>query len=102
MLPCMKPAGRVIAARFLAPDIVSRNKHGFSIPVDHWLRGPLAAVTQEILLELPTGARQCFNQEKVRRLVEDHRSGRANYGARLWLLITFYLWHWIFLERELG
>jgi asparagine synthase (glutamine-hydrolysing) len=93
---------KVIAARFLPPEIVFRTKHGFAIPVDQWLRGPLAALTQEILLKVPTGARQYFNQEEVRHLVEGHLSGRESSGARLWLLINFYLWYRIFLEQELG
>jgi len=92
---------KVIAKSFLPPEIVSRKKHGFAMPVDDWLRGPLAALTQEILLKVPTGARRYFNQEEVQELVASHLSGRKSYGGRLWLLINFYLWHRIFLERDL-
>jgi asparagine synthase (glutamine-hydrolysing) len=91
-----------IGLRFLPPEIVRRPKQGFAIPVDQWLRGALAAFTREVLLEVPTGARNYFAQAEVGRLVETHRSGRRNVGSRLWLLINFYLWYRTFLERDLG
>jgi asparagine synthase (glutamine-hydrolysing) len=91
-----------IGTRFLPAEIVRRPKQGFAIPVDQWLRGSLAGFARDVLLEVPTGARKYFDQEAVGRLVEAHRSGQRNVGSRLWLLINFYLWHRIFLERELG
>ena len=93
---------KVIAARFLPPEIVLRKKQGFAIPVDEWLRGPLAALTKEVLVDVPTGARQYFTQTEVDRLVEAHLSGRENHGPRLWLLVNFYLWYRVFLERVLA
>jgi asparagine synthase (glutamine-hydrolysing) len=93
---------KTIATGFLPPEIVFRRKQGFAIPLGSWLRGPLAGLLREVLLEVPTGSRELFAQSEVQRLVEGHLSGRENHGTRLWLLLNFYLWHRIFLERELG
>jgi asparagine synthase (glutamine-hydrolysing) len=93
---------KTIAAGFLPPDIVFRQKQGFAIPLGAWLRGPLAGLMREVLLEVPTGSREFFARSEVQQLVEGHLSGRENHGARLWLLLNFFLWHRIFLERELG
>ena len=93
---------KTIASSFLPPEIVFRRKQGFAIPLDAWLRGPLAGLMREVLLEVPTESRQFFALPEVQRLVEGHLSGRENHGPRLWLLLNFYLWHRMFLERDLG
>ena len=36
----------------------------------------------------------------VRQLVDEHLSGRRDYGQELWLLLIFELWHRNYLESE--
>jgi hypothetical protein len=41
-----------------------------------------------------------LNPTAVRQLVDEHLSGRRDYGQELWLLLIFELWHRNFLEKS--
>ncbi len=74
---------------YLPDDILYRKKMGFSIPLSEWFRGPLlqrlrAAVLSSRLLD--TGL---FNAAFLREMVDQHASGRRDYGAALWSVLMF-------------
>lgn len=52
--------------------------------------------------ELVLGERACqrgyFNMEELRRLVEEHMSARANHQQVIGLLMTFELFHRLFID----
>jgi asparagine synthase (glutamine-hydrolysing) len=73
----------------LPQQVLYRPKMGFAVPLARWFRGPLRqrvreALTGERLLE--TGI---FEPAYLRRLVDDHQSGRRDYSAPLWTLLMF-------------
>jgi asparagine synthase (glutamine-hydrolysing) len=75
------------------PDgVVRRRKKGFGLPLDHWLRGELGSHARDVLLDPATLARGLTRAEGVRRLLDEHRSGRANHEDALWALLM--LEHW--------
>jgi asparagine synthase (glutamine-hydrolysing) len=76
----------------IPPDIAGRRKEGFSIPVKHWLKGPLRPMLEEHLSPVALARRGWFRPAAVRRLVDDHLSGKANHSHKLWGLIV--LEHW--------
>jgi len=78
---------------FLPPGIADRRKKGFSVPVERWLRGELAPLVRELLVESPRGVVERFRPEEIRRLFDEHVSGRRRHGFRLWNLLCFELWH---------
>ena len=71
-----------------------RPKTGFGVPLDAWFRGELRDYAHDTLLGSSSTSRLTayVRPEVVRRLVQDHQSGRANYGHRLWALICFERW----------
>ncbi len=74
---------------YLPDDILYRKKMGFSIPLSEWFRGPLlqrlrAAVLSPRLLD--TGL---FNPVFLKEMVDQHASGRRDYGAALWSVLMF-------------
>ena len=42
----------------------------------------------------------CSIPPPSRRLAEEHRTGRAEHGERLWLLVNLEIWHRVFLDGE--
>jgi hypothetical protein len=44
--------------------------------------------------------RGLFQHRELVRLTSEHRSGAADHGERLWLLVNLEIWHRVFLERE--
>lgn len=73
---------RMLAKRWLPPDLDINRKQGFSIPINEWLRdeGELG------LMARMEGLPSVINRDEVRSLVRGHIAGRAN-GGRLFALI---------------
>jgi asparagine synthase (glutamine-hydrolysing) len=77
---------RRLADRYLPPQIVHGRKRGFTVPIDRWLRGPLAGwcadrIADPILYEtLP------IHRDRVEALMKSHLRGERNAHPMLWAL----------------
>jgi asparagine synthase (glutamine-hydrolysing) len=92
---------RKLAARVGVPQkVLNRPKQGFALPLVHWMRGELKDDLLPILLEARTLGRGYFNPKAVRRLLDEHRRGRRDHSAQIWMLLMFELWHRNFLESR--
>jgi len=89
------------AFRPLVPrPILTRPKMGFPVPVGRWLRGPFWPVVEEFVLGPRALGRGLLDGAFVRELAEEHRSGRAFHGDRLWLLVNLEVWNRVFVDGE--
>ncbi|HXH09632.1 MAG TPA: asparagine synthase (glutamine-hydrolyzing) [Alphaproteobacteria bacterium] len=84
----------------LPAPILERPKQGFSIPLRAWLRGPLAPLARELLVEHPRGLREFFDLGVIQRLYASQMSGRRNHAHRLWALMLFELWYRLMIEQH--
>jgi len=55
---------------------------------------------KDILLDERTLSRKYFNRNFIIRMVEDHMTYRKDYTQLIFLLLTFELWHRIFIDEE--
>jgi asparagine synthase (glutamine-hydrolysing) len=76
----------------LPTAVTSRAKQGFEIPVDAWLRGPLADVFESTVLDPANRASDFLDQGEARRLYQSHRRGSGRHGSVLWSLLIFARW----------
>jgi asparagine synthase (glutamine-hydrolysing) len=87
----------------LPQHIVYRNKWGFKVPIADWLRGDVLGASLRATLFAPEAcARGWYDPSVVRRLVDDHMSGRANHSRKLWILYQIELWHRMFVDGSLA
>ena len=83
----------------LLPDVVvSRPKLGFPVPIGHWLRGELFRFADNLFREAQV-------DEHIRRdvaldMLHRYRSGEDFDWRRLWVLVTFCLWHQVHVEHR--
>jgi asparagine synthase (glutamine-hydrolysing) len=91
---------RRLLARYLPSHLFDRPKHGFSVPIHDWLRGPLAAWIRELVTVQRLHAAGPFDARYVRRLFEEHRTGRVDRRFELWNLLCWLAWHRHWIERE--
>jgi asparagine synthase (glutamine-hydrolysing) len=83
------------------PDaILNKPKQGFSIPLKHWLRGPLKPMMMDLLSSATVKQRGYFKPETVTKWIYEHLERRANHSHRLWALMVFELWHRQVLETH--
>jgi asparagine synthase (glutamine-hydrolysing) len=84
--------------KLLPQENLKRPKMGFGVPVGHWFRGPLQPFLRETLLSDKAARRGLFKTEAVRRLVDEHTAGRADYAHQLWTLLMLELWFRRFID----
>jgi asparagine synthase (glutamine-hydrolysing) len=75
----------------LPPDISTRSKQGFSVPIGMWLRTTLRSWSRERLLD-NRALDGWFQPAAVSRLLEEHERGVENHGKRIWALLMFAVW----------
>jgi asparagine synthase (glutamine-hydrolysing) len=78
-------------ADLLPARILQRKKHGFGVPLGAWFRGELRPLVEDTLLAGSRLGRR-LDAAALRRIFDDHVSGRADRGHQLWTLLTLELW----------
>jgi len=76
----------------LPPELLTRSKMGFSVPIDHWFRGPLRELTHDTLLGTAFLSRGIVRPEFVRYLLDEHASGRRDNHHQMYQLLMLELW----------
>jgi len=87
-----KHALKQLATTLLPPEIVSRRKQGFGVPLGVWFRGGLRELFADTLLSRESLQRGYFNRRFVERIVHEHLSGKRDHYFRLWQLVVFERW----------
>jgi asparagine synthase (glutamine-hydrolysing) len=92
-----KGAERKVALRralrgWVPDEILDGTKQGFELPVASWLRTDLAPYAREVLLDRECAERGWTQPGAVERLIDQHVSGAADHGRKLWALLTLELW----------
>ena len=83
--------------KWLPRDVIDQKKKGFANPVYKWLRESMQQYVSDCLLSDNAAVARYFDQTYIRRLVADHEAGRQNYMRHIYLLISFELWHQMFI-----
>ncbi|MCC7207908.1 MAG: asparagine synthase (glutamine-hydrolyzing) [Anaerolineae bacterium] len=76
----------------LPPQIHTRNKWGFSIPLGEWLRGPLADMLCDTLLSPNAASHALFDAGRIHLMFDHNLNGTADHASRLWSLLCLELW----------
>jgi asparagine synthase (glutamine-hydrolysing) len=84
---------RKLLALMVPGMAADRPKHGFTVPVSEWIRGPLRGLLMECTRDPRSFAGLYLNVPFVRTLVDDHLAGRRDHGHRLFALVMLELWH---------
>jgi asparagine synthase (glutamine-hydrolysing) len=79
--------------KWLPHEIVYRQKRGFSVPIASWMKRGLKPLLDETLGEEKLKRDGLFDAAFVRRLLNEHWSGRADHRKTLWTLLSFQLWY---------
>ena len=87
-----------VLKKILPSENLTRRKMGFGVPIGHWFRGRLRGFLEETLLSEKALGRDLFNPAAVKRMVEDHVSGRRTLEHQLWTLLMLELWFQRFID----
>src|SRR5205823_1651408 len=76
----------------LPPAILGREKRGFEIPLDAWLRGPLREMFQDVVLAPQTPLGGLVDRPTVEALYRAHLRGSGRHGSVLWAILVLARW----------
>lgn len=84
--------------KILPSGILQRKKAGFGVPVGSWFRNELKRYGYETLLSQKSIERGYFDKDALKRLLDEHCSGKIDHGHRIWALVNLELWHQMFID----
>jgi asparagine synthase (glutamine-hydrolysing) len=79
-------------ADLLPPEITSRGKMGFGVPLAAWFRGELRGFLEEKLCPQEARVNRYLLPGVATRLVREHAAESADHSHRLWALLTLEVW----------
>jgi asparagine synthase (glutamine-hydrolysing) len=91
-----------VAARLLPRDLIDRPKQGFGVPLGVWFRGNLRELFVDTLSARGSATGVYFQPAFVKRLLDEHLSGRRDHTLRLWQLVVFERWHARYVGTDQG
>ncbi|MDD3118271.1 MAG: asparagine synthase (glutamine-hydrolyzing) [Victivallales bacterium] len=77
--------------RFLPPELATRSKAGFGVPLAQWFRDRWYAVASERLLEGQAVRAGFLQRRAVENLLREHRKGKADHSYPLFSLLVLEL-----------
>jgi asparagine synthase (glutamine-hydrolysing) len=84
---------RKVSQRFLDPRILRRKKRGFAVNVvDGWLQSSLRSKLLEMLLDQNSLMFEVLDPHAVRRVLDEHKSGKEDNYKLLFSLVMFEQW----------
>src|SRR5215210_2407992 len=90
---------RQAMGRLLPPELAARPKHGFATPYEQWLRESLGDEVER-RYEHGQPVSELIDPGATRRLVGEHRRGRADHKSILYCLLELSEWHRTFVEAR--
>jgi asparagine synthase (glutamine-hydrolysing) len=76
----------------LPGDVLNHKKQGFVGPMTRWLQTELKELTLKVLSPENLSKHGIFNYNTVRRILDDHYSGKEINDTLIWSLIIFQVW----------
>ncbi len=90
----LKVALRDLARQRVPAEILELPKRGFTLPMAQWLRGSLREYAHGLLFEHGLESWTPYLREPaVRAMWQAHQAGRQDHSMRLWIVLSWVLWH---------
>lgn len=80
-----------VAEKYLPKTVVWRPKHGFSLPLNTWFRGPWKDVGEKSLEELKP-YHKIFNLDYYGEVLNNHMKRQADYGNKIFSMVALAKW----------
>lgn len=84
--------------KIIPKEIVNRKKHGFNVPVKHWLDNELKEIALQLLSEANINRHNFYNYSTIKKITDNYEINKTYYSRQLWILLNFELWYQIYFE----
>jgi asparagine synthase (glutamine-hydrolysing) len=83
---------RQLLYRYVPREMIERPKMGFSVPLGDWISGPLRPWAEDLLNTGSIRGQGLLRSDPVRKLWDEHTSGKFNRQHELWNVLMFQSW----------
>jgi len=87
------------ASKLIPKEILKRKKHPFVVPMDVWFKQNLKEIA-EMFLSKSSSCKKYFNHDSVKKIIDNYHKSNLYYGRQLWGIISFDIWHKIYIEND--
>lgn len=94
-----KPALRQAARDYIPNDSYKKKKLGFPVPLREWIKEDDLYNKIKVKFE-SDNANKFFNQKKILRLLELHKSGKKDCYKKVWTIYTFLVWYDVYFRED--
>lgn len=87
---------RLLADKFGAEQVL-KEKRGFRIPLNEWMRNELRSEITEKIMDMPGRLVPFFNRPELGKIIDAHMQSKQDYSWLLWAVYAFVRWdgeHW--------
>ncbi len=88
---------REITKGIVPSAVQTRKKLGFPVPIKIWLRNEWYEWAKQLIHAADVD--QWLNKAYVLQLLESHKEEKVDNSRKLWTILTFMLWHQIYIEQ---
>lgn len=81
----------------LPKNVLRRKKLGYPVPIRFWLKDEIYDWAVNTVKESNT--EEYINKTEVIKLIEEHRKGPLDKSREIWTILTFMIWHNVFIEK---
>jgi asparagine synthase (glutamine-hydrolysing) len=85
-------------ADLLPREVLSHRKQGFVGPMAQWLKKDLKAFTLDVLSEKRIIKHGLLDHRTIRKVLEEHFSGREIHDTLIWSLLVFQKWFDLYMD----
>lgn len=86
--------------KHLPKNIIKRKKQTFHVPVENWLNNELKGTVSELLNTTRLFKQGILDPHYVKKILDNYDKGKLFYARQLWALLSFEIWHRMFIQRE--
>ena len=94
-----KPALRQAARSVIPNESYKKKKLGFPVPLREWIKEDDLYNQIKVKFE-SENANKFFNQKKILKLLEMHKSGKKDCYKKVWTIYTFLVWYDIYFKED--
>ena len=84
---------KALLEKYLEPNLFTRPKMGFGVPIASWLREPLKDWSTDLLNEKDLNEQGFFDSKVVHKYLKEHQDGTFNWQNQIWTLLMFQCWY---------
>lgn len=91
---------RKLAARYLPEQLLTKPKQGFSSALPYLLKDEYRKIMEHVLQNSRLIETGVLRARPIQAMLQEHVTGRADHGNRMWLLVNLEAWHRIHIDQQ--